>query len=59
MSLSCRHRLTPVVAVLRVLAGLHHVEDVIASFVLAHVVVFSAGVQEPFCQVEGDAPRLT
>ena len=47
------------VAVLRVLAGLHHVEDVIASFVLAHVVVFSAGVQEPFCQVEGDAPRLT
>jgi membrane-associated phospholipid phosphatase len=43
------------VAMLRVLAGLHHVEDVIASFLLAHVVVFSAGIQEPFCQVERGA----
>lgn len=43
------------VAILRVLAGLHHVEDVIASFLLAHVVVFSAGIQEPFCQVERGA----
>ena len=30
------------VAVLRVLAGLHQVEDVIASFLIAHAVVFQA-----------------
>jgi len=34
------------VAAFRVLAGLHHVEDVIASFLIAHAVVFSGG-QEP------------
>ena len=39
------------VAVLRVLAGLHHVEDVIASFLIAHAAVVSGG-QEPFCQME-------
>ena len=44
------------VAALRVLAGLHNVEDVITSFLVAHAVVFLGG-QEPFCQVEGGAPR--
>ena len=46
------------VAVLRVLAGLHHVEDVIASFLIAHAVVFSGG-QEPFCQMAAKAPTVT
>ena len=45
------------VAALRVLAGLHHVEDVIASFLIAHAVVFAGG-QEPFCQMAAKAPRV-